>query len=118
MTKTHLTKRESDVMEIFWSHDEDLSARDIQQYLQEVTVNSIQPVLKRLQAKEYIHIAGFSQNTKTLMRVYRPTVSRVQHFISMIDKETSHEVSMAMVKKCKDKAFLEELRDVIAKKLK
>lgn len=52
------------------------------------------------------------------MRVYRPTVSRVQHFISMIDKETSHEVIMAMVKKCKDKAFLEELRDVIAKKLK
>ena len=75
-------------------------------------------ILKRLQAKEYIHIAGFSQNTKTLMRVYRPTVSRVQHFISMIDKETSHEIIMAMVKKCKDKAFLEELRDVIAKKLK
>ena len=43
MTKTHLTKRESDVMEIFWSHDEDLSARDIQQYLQEVTVNPAGP---------------------------------------------------------------------------
>ena len=48
MAETHLTKRETDVMEIFWAHDEDLSARDIQQYLPDITVNSIQPVLKRL----------------------------------------------------------------------
>ena len=63
MAETHLTKRETDVMEIFWAHDEDLSARDIQQYLPDITVNSIQPVLKRLQKKEYIHVSGFSQHT-------------------------------------------------------
>lgn len=39
MAETHLTKRETDVMEIFWAHDEDLSARDIQQYLPDITVN-------------------------------------------------------------------------------
>ena len=115
MAETHLTKRETDVMEIFWAHDEDLSARDIQQYLPDITVNSIQPVLKRLQKKEYIHVSGFSQHTKSLMRVYRPLVSKAQHIVSLMDQQ---EILLLMVKQCKDKAFLEELQGIIAKKLK
>ena len=118
MTETHLTKRETDVMEIFWAHDEDLSARDIQQYLPDITVNSIQPVLKRLQKKEYIHVSGFSQHTKSLMRVYRPLVSKAQHIVSLMDQHTSQEILLLMVKQCKDKTFLEELQGIIAKKLK
>ena len=52
MKMTHLTKRESDVMEVFWNNDRPLAVGDIQQVISEITSNSIQPVLKKLQKRD------------------------------------------------------------------
>ena len=52
------------------------------------------------------------------MRVYRPLVSKAQHIVSLMDQHTLQEILLLMVKQCKDKAFLEELQGIIAKKLK
>lgn len=118
MKDKRLTKRESDIMEVFWNHDTDLSASDIQNHLDDVSINSIQPILKRLQHKGYIHVSGISQNAKALTRVYRPSITKTQHIASMVDQKTIYELATAMVKECDDRQTLEELRKTINEKLK
>ena len=118
MKDKRLTKRETDIMEVFWDHDHDLSASDIQSYLNGITINSIQSILKRLQNKGYIHISGISQNAKALTRVYRPSITKTQHIASMVDQKTIYELASAMVKECDDTQALEDLRRTINEKLK
>ena len=118
MKDKRLTKRETDIMEVFWAHDQDLSATDIQSYLNGITINSIKPILKRLQNKGYIHISGISQNAKALTGVYRPSITKTQHIASMVDQKTIYELASAMVKECDDTQALEDLRRTINEKLK
>ena len=62
-----MTKRESDVMEIFWNHPgEQLSASDIMNYSDGLSIYTIQQILRRLLENNMVVVSGVSTNKKAL----------------------------------------------------
>ena len=120
MKMTHLTKRESDVMEVFWNNDRPLAVGDIQQVISEITSNSIQPVLKKLQKKGFIHVSGISQNKNTLMREYLPSITKAEYVASLLDKDTFLQVASTFVQNNgnDDAEFISALRQLIDQEIK
>lgn len=120
MKMPHLTKRESDVMEVFWNNDRPLAVGDIQQVISEITSNSIQPVLKKLQKKGFIHVSGISQNKKTLMREYLPSITKAEYVASLLDKDTFLQVASTFVQNNgnDDEEFISALRQLIDQEIK
>ena len=56
MKVTRLTKREADIMEIFWRSEKPLSSNDIHSLAPEISINTIQPNLRKLNEKGYIEV--------------------------------------------------------------
>ena len=85
-----LTKRDLDIMEILWKHEEPIAASEIQKEIPseiqkeipELSKNSILLILKRLLDKEYVYVANISQNKKALMREFSPSVTKEQYLSS------------------------------------
>ena len=62
--KERLSKRELDIMEVLWDANEPLSANDILNLIPDITMNTIQPNLKKLMKKGFIEVSGVGY-TKT-----------------------------------------------------
>ena len=118
MTKKQLTQRELDIMEVFWAQDHPLAASDIQKLTPQFSINSIQPILKRLQTKAFIEVSGISQNNKALMREYRPCISKTQYYASLLDQETIYDMASFFVQRSEDLSLIQELQDMIDERLK
>lgn len=56
MKVTRLTKRETDIMEIFWRSEKPLSSNDIHSLAPEISINTIQPNLRKLNERGYIEV--------------------------------------------------------------
>ncbi len=66
------TKRESDIMEIFWKYDQLFSSNDIHTCAPEIRINTIQSNLKRFCKNGLIKVAevGFTKNSITHQYMY------------------------------------------------
>ena len=76
MKVTRLTKREADIMEIFWRSDKPLSSNDIHSLAPEISINTIQPNLRKLNEKGYIEVAGVGFTRNSITREYQPSSRR------------------------------------------
>lgn len=69
-----LTRRELEVMRIFWKNEEPMLASEIAT-LSNCTIYSIQPILKHLLKKEAIKVADIVYSGNVLARKFQPIVS-------------------------------------------
>ena len=116
MNKKTLTRREKEVMDILWNHDNPLPACEIQKELPELAVNSILPILKRLLDKNYIYVEDYSQHNKALMREFRPTISKERYMASLMDDKTLLQLTTSFIQECNDMNVLNLLQREIDKK--
>ncbi|MEE1444546.1 MAG: BlaI/MecI/CopY family transcriptional regulator [Blautia sp.] len=71
MTKEGLNKNELDIMYVLWDSDVPLLASEIVGKNENLTIPTVQRLLKSLVKKEYVEVADIVQNGKALGRRYR-----------------------------------------------
>lgn len=74
--KIHLTKREADIMKIFWEENKALIASDFPQFDASLTLNTVQGYLKKLREKGLIKVDNIVYSGTALTRSYKPTMNQ------------------------------------------
>lgn len=70
-----LTSREIDVMNILWNTEKPLIASEISEAKPDLTINTVQAVLRKLLKYQFIEIADIVYSGTVLSRSYRPTIT-------------------------------------------
>ncbi len=116
METERLTKRETQIMNVLWCSDEPLSAHDILVLAPELSRNTIQIVLKKLQTIGFIEVAGFGYNKNALTRTFRPIISQSQYIQSSLTEGTSYALAMNFIKQTDNPELLDQLAELIKEK--
>lgn len=86
MLSDKLSKRELDVLLILWSSDIPLSASDIPKCNTDLSINTVQAVLKNLLKKGYIDIANITYRGTVLTRTYTPTLTQDKYLLKELNQ--------------------------------
>ena len=113
--KERLSKRELDIMEVLWDANEPLSANDI---LNLITMNTIQPNLKKLMKKGFIEVSGVGYTKNSITRQFVPLVSQSKYISKYLNQSALKDFAMMFVESSSSKEELQELRDLINEKRK
>lgn len=116
MKVTRLTKREADIMEIFWRSDKPLSSNDIHSLAPEISINTIQLNLRKLNEKGYIEVAGVGFTKNSITREYQPLISQAEYLSAFLDEKTAYELAVSYIKNCDDPQRIDELRKLLNSK--
>lgn len=97
--KYRLTNREKDILDILWESPESLVASEVTAAREDLSINTVQAVLKKLLQKELIQIDEIVYSGTVLSRSYKPTLSperfEVQKFIAYYAKASGQPYSLA-----------------------
>lgn len=118
MVFTKLTKRENEIMEILWNNDKEMSATDIMNASNGISLNTIQQTLQKLLKMNYIYVSSVGMNKKALTRLYRPSIEEVDYISSFINESTYAKLASSFITQAKDDKILEELSQLIEEKRK
>lgn len=114
-----LTKREDQVMRVLWNCDKPLSASAIKEQMKEdVSIYTIQQVLQRLLAQNYIKVERIVQQDKALMREYTPLISQAEHLQKFINMKTTFDLATHFINESDDLDSILQLEKLIEEKLK
>lgn len=116
--KDRLSKRELDIMESLWEAEQPLSANDILSRIPDITMNTIQPNLKKLMKKGFIEVSGVGYTKNSITRQFMPLISQSKYISKYLNKTTLLDFAMQFVDQTSDKEELEKLQDLIDKKRK
>ena len=116
MSYTQLTKRESQVMDILWKHDQKMSANDIKLASDGLSIYTISQVLQYLLSIGYVEVTGIGKNKKSIARLYSPCIS--ESVSSFIKKETCEEIAVHYIQNSNDISEITKLEQLIEKKKK
>lgn len=88
-----LNKRESEILQVLWEHDDALSANEIAE-ISGISKNTVLPVLKKLLNDSYIKVDEVVLTGKTLTRKYLPAIDKeefvLKHYNLNIDNLLNH----------------------------
>lgn len=130
---TNLTKRDLDVMNILWDSDAPKTAALIVKAKPELTMNTVQAVLRKLLKNNLIEVAEIVYSGTVLTRSYSPLISQEDFLIHKMTSEyksLSNKISKVSIlsalldieedneKLREDIRLLRELLDEYEKKLK
>ncbi|MDO4300520.1 MAG: BlaI/MecI/CopY family transcriptional regulator [Clostridia bacterium] len=73
--KSHLTKKEYEVMKVLWNSEKPLLISDLLLMTENVAENSLHPMVKSLLKKGYIKVVGNMKVAKTQSRFYAPALT-------------------------------------------
>lgn len=76
-----LSDREFDIMQILWLSEKPLLASEILKRHEGLNINTVQSVLRKLMAKDYIEVADIIHSGNVLGRTYRPLITADQYMI-------------------------------------
>ena len=113
MEKNRLTKRETQIMNVLWNSKEPLSAHDILVNAPELSRNTIQIVLKKLQTIGFIEVAGFGYNKNALTRTFRPVITQSEYVESSLADDTSYVLAMNFIRRTQNMKLLDQLETLI-----
>lgn len=116
--KERLSKRELDIMEVLWDANEPLSANDILNLIPDITMNTIQPNLKKLMKKGFIEVSGVGYTKNSITRQFVPLVSQSKYISKYLNQSALKDFAMMFVESSSSKEELQELRDLIDEKRK
>lgn len=82
-----LTKRELDIMNILWDSEAPKTAAMIIKAQPELTMNTVQSVLRKLLKNKFIKVADIVYSGTVLSRSYAPTISREDYILNKMTTE-------------------------------
>ena len=74
----HLTGRERDILDILWNSEEGMIASEVAEQREDLTINTVQAVLKKLLKREFIKVQEIVYSGTVLSRKYCPTLSEAE----------------------------------------
>lgn len=118
--KTILTSRQFEILNILWDADHPLLASEIAE-LHSLHINTVQTVIKKLIKLGYVEIADIVHSMNVLARIYKPVISK-EDYLNIISQEIgeshfSEESLIALVKKENNIDVLNEIEQIVQKKL-
>lgn len=75
VNRYHLTKREKEVMDILWFASDPMVASDIARHGNNMTINTVQTILKHLMDAELIKVEKIVYSGNVLSRAYLPAIT-------------------------------------------
>lgn len=117
-----ITNRELEIMQFLWHADHPLIASEIAAMKPDLTVNTVQSVLRNLLKHKYIEVAKIVYSGTVLTRSYRPLISEqefgidqvIQDFHSFKGLSLSHLVA-GLLNEPVPASEIDELEEVIKK---
>ena len=117
-----ITNRELEIMQFLWHADHPLIASEIAAMKPDLTVNTVQSVLRNLLKHKYIEVAKIVYSGTVLTRSYRPLISEqefginqvIQDFHSFKGLSLSHLVA-GLLNEPVPTSEIDELEEVIKK---
>lgn len=82
-----LTKRDMDILNILWNSQSPMTAAEITNAKDELTINTVQAVLRKLLKQELIEVADIVYSKTVLCRSYRAAVSSKEAALSRFINE-------------------------------
>lgn len=115
-----LSTRENQVMDILWGSDSSLSALQISEKCKEMSVYSVQQVIKRLLKLELIKIEHIGHSGKVLTRFYSPVISQPEYVCFLLgnSKKNIFQFASYIITNDTNGDMLDELKKLIDEKQK
>lgn len=113
-----LTKKEEEIMEIFWNSEESLSSNDVKSINENLSIHTIQQVLRRLNDKGYLKIDGIGFTKNSITRKFKVVIPQSEYLKAFIAKKTSLELALAFIEENNDIEVINELDELLQKKRK
>ncbi len=87
ITDYNLTGREKDILDILWNAERGLIASEIVKEREDLTINTVQAILKKLLKRNLIKIDQIVYSGTVLSRSYVPTMSEQEFETGMIESK-------------------------------
>lgn len=82
-----LSRRELDIMNVLWAEGKPLKASDFPDKKPELSINTVQSVLKKLLQRGFIEVAEIVQSGTVLSRSYAPVIKPEEYAIKYVMSE-------------------------------
>ncbi|WP_297567089.1 BlaI/MecI/CopY family transcriptional regulator [uncultured Faecalibaculum sp.] len=108
-----MTKKESQIMDVFWSRGHPMIASEIAEQIEEMSIYSVQQVLTRLLKENMIQVSGIAHNRNAIARQYLPVMNEAEYLASIANSRTTCRQFTENFVECD--ATLQELNELQAK---
>lgn len=116
MTLKLLTKKENEVMSILWQSEIPLTAHQITETDDSLSIYTVQQVLQRLLKMNYIKIADINYSGTVFARFYTPAVSQTDYIQFLLGADSPYEIASSLIESTQDEQELDKLEQLIKKK--
>ncbi len=82
-----LSRRELDIMNVLWAEGKPLKASDFPDRKPELSINTVQSVLKKLLQRGFIEVAEIVQSGTVLSRSYAPVIKPEEYAVKYVMTE-------------------------------
>ena len=113
MKPLNLTKRERQIMNIFWNSDKPLSANDIAVQQQDLSKNTIQAVVRKLKNHDLLKVADIGYSGTVLTRLYSPNVTQEDFLAAELSDQSLLNLITNFIETNKDIDTLNNLEKMI-----
>ena len=116
MKPLNLTKRERQIMNIFWNADKPLSANDIAVQQQDLSKNTIQAVVRKLKNHDLLKVADIGYSGTVLTRLYSPNVTQEDFLAAELSDQSLLNLITNFIETNKDIDTLNNLEKMITER--
>ncbi|WP_195960989.1 BlaI/MecI/CopY family transcriptional regulator [Enterococcus casseliflavus] len=116
MKPLNLTKRERQIMNIFWNSDKPLSANDIAVQQQDLSKNTIQAVVRKLKNHDLLKVADIGYSGTVLTRLYSPNVTQEDFLAAELSDQSLLNLIANFIETNKDIDTLNNLEKMITER--
>lgn len=116
MKPLNLTKRERQIMNIFWNSDKPLSANDIAVQQQDLSKNTIQAVVRKLKNHDLLKVADIGYSGTVLTRLYSPNVTQEDFLAAELSDQSLLNLITNFIETNKDIDTLNNLKKMITER--
>ena len=113
MKPLNLTKRERQIMNIFWNSDKPLSANDIAVQQQDLSKNTIQAVVRKQKNHDLLKVADIGYSGTVLTRLYSPNVTQEDFLAAELSDQSLLNLITNFIETNKDIDTLNNLEKMI-----
>lgn len=122
MLKNRLSKKQLEVMKLFWESPTPLIASEIVKSSKDLQINTVQACLRSLIKKEYIEIADIIYSGTVLTRSYRPLITKEKYFNNtyedIMGNASSSQLMASLIEEESDLETLEKLEALLQDKIR
>ena len=79
-----MSKRELDIMNVLWESEDSLIASEIPGIKPEISLNTVQSVLRQLLKKKFVKVAKIVQSGTVLSRSFAPAISPDEYALTYV----------------------------------